>query len=290
MSLYATRSSESPLVLPVHRRADVRSARLSRSLLVVIAVIPPACGSTSPAAPSTPATPPLLTDRVVLTVDPRSARLGLPDANGGPPVVHYEPCFVVGYGGVSGATKTVQKVEDWLIGPDGTTYRYQVLDDWVDVKVGGSRGVLSRSCGFKPFDDHDIDRPSAVTYRLRVEYTVEGDYPAFRRVEMSEGMIPEFLPPRPFMTSLTLTSDFTGDPLTRRVNGPVTFIASGQGGTPPYQYLWQRDQSVIVRDWSPDPKFIWDGSGPFRTTIIEVFARSAGSSGAETRRAITFVK
>jgi hypothetical protein len=225
----------------------------------------------------------------VLDVDPRSARL-MYDANGGAGAVHYEPCFVVGYGGVRGATKTVQKVEDWLIGPDGTTYRYQVLDDWVGAKVGGTGGFLSRSCGFRPFDDHDIDRPSAVTYRVRVEYTVEGDYPALRRVEIGDGMIPEFLPPRPFMTGLTLTSDFTGDPLTRRVTGPVTFIASGQGGTPPYQYLWRRDQASTLRDWSPDPKFVWDGSGPFRTTLIEVFARSAGSSGAETRKAITFVK
>jgi len=229
---------------------------------------------------------------VVLDVDPRAAYLKY-DANGGPGVVHYEPCFQVRVrdGRVLGATKTVQRVEDWLLGPDGTTYRHQELDEWVGAKVGGSAGFLARSCGFRPFDDRDIDRPSASTYRVRVDYTVEGDFPAVRRVEIGEAAILSTLPPRPFMTGLTLTSDLTGDPPTRPVNRTVTFVASGQGGTPPYQYQWRRDRSV-VRDWSPDPRFAWDGSAPFagRTIEIEMFARSAGSSVTETRKAITVLK
>ena len=90
------------------------------------------------------------------------------------------------------------------------------------------------------------------------------------------------------MTSFTMTSDVPGDPPTRRDNRPMTFIAEGRGGTPPYRYQWRRD-TFVVRDWSPDPKFVWDGSVPAgrARAAIEAVARSAGGSVPEVSKTMT---
>jgi hypothetical protein len=45
----------------------------------------------------------------------------------------------------------------------------------------------------------------------------------------------------------------------------------------------------VVRDWSFDPKLVWDGSLPAgrASAEIEVLARSVGGSVPEVRRAMT---
>jgi len=91
------------------------------------------------------------------------------------------------------------------------------------------------------------------------------------------------------MTKLTMTTDLTGQPPTRRDNRPMTFTAAGEGGTPPYQYQWRYGNNVVLRDWSHDPGFVWDGTVPGATSPpgtadVTVLARSAGGESAEVMK------
>jgi hypothetical protein len=209
----------------------------------------------------------------------------VPDRNGGPGLIRYNVCYGIrGPGGFLGSTKTIQHLEYWLMGPDGSVYD-QDIHPWAGVQLGGRTGVIARGCRLGDFDDRDLDRPTAATYVVRLEYTFDSGFPTVRYVATAERAIASNLPPRPFMTSLTMTSDVPDDPPTRRDNRSMTFIAAGRGGTPPYQYQWRRD-TFVVRDWSPDPKFVWDGSVPAgrASAEIEVLARSAGGSVPEVSK------
>jgi len=76
----------------------------------------------------------------------------------------------------------------------------------------------------------------------------------------------------------------------------MTSTAAGGGGTPPYQYQWRYvsriGSEVVLRDWVPDPNFVWNGTVPGLSSVpasadVAVLARSAGGSAAEVRKSTT---
>jgi hypothetical protein len=212
------------------------------------------------------------------------------DRGGGPGLIHYQLCYAIRVPeGFRTTTKTIQSLEYWVIGPDGSLYDNKVHGSLVGEKLGGVSSTVGIGCRSTIFDDRDLNRPTAATYRVSLEYTFDSGSPAGRHVVTAERPIASNAPARPLMTSLNMTSDVPGQPPIRRDNRPMTFIAAGGGGTPPYQYQWRYGNNVVLRDWGPDPKFVWDGSVPGATSVpgsadVTVLARGAGGSEAEVMK------
>jgi hypothetical protein len=212
---------------------------------------------------------------------------------GGPGLIHYRLCYEIRVpDGFYDTTKTIQYLEYWIVGLDGSVYDNRVHGSLVGEKLGGVSRTVGLLCRSTDFDDRDLNRPTAVTYRVRLEYTFDSGVPAGRQVVTTERPITSNVPARPLMTSLTMTTDMPGQPPRRVDNQPMTFTAAGEGGTSPYQYQWRYGNNVVLRDWNSDPRFVWDGSVPGVTTPpastdVTVFARSNGNSEAEVMRIMT---
>jgi hypothetical protein len=184
---------------------------------------------------------------------------------------------------------TIRRFELWLIGADGTVHDNRVLGSYEGEKFGGSG--LSRSVGrsgsMAAPDDLNITRPPAATYRLSLEYTLDNETETY--VVTAESPVTSTVPPLPLMTGLTITSPVLPNPPGTRLNKPVTFSAVGSGGRPPYEYRWSAG-NIVLRDWSTDPRFVWDGvvNGFVRTnaTII-VHARGSGGAAPEVANQIS---
>jgi hypothetical protein len=92
------------------------------------------------------------------------------------------------------------------------------------------------------------------------------------------------------MTSLTMTADAPVFPTSIPAR-PITFVATGTGGIPPYEYQYARGYTFILRDWSPDARFIWDPiQQPPSSGFVSItaFARSSGRRNAEVTKTMEF--
>jgi hypothetical protein len=111
-------------------------------------------------------------------------------------------------------------------------------------------------------------------------------------VVTAEQAITSSVPVRPLMTKLTMTTDVPGEPPRRVDDRPMTFTAEGEGGTRPYQYQWRYGNNVVLRDWSQESGFVWDGTvpgavSPPGSASVTVLARSAGGSDPEVMKILS---
>jgi hypothetical protein len=183
---------------------------------------------------------------------------------------------------------TIRSVEHFTFNADGSLFDQQSDPRMANQKMGGtSRTVGVGSCVMSPTDpgglrDTNLLRPTAAMYRAKLEYTFDTGSPAGVHVLTVEQPIVSKIPPRPIMTSLAITTQLTGDPPELRGNKPTTFVAVGGGGTPPYQFQW-RVANTVLRDWSPDATFTWNGILPgapnisafHSVTLFAVFVHDA---------------
>jgi len=267
-----------------------------RVFIVSVWLISTACGheSSTPTGPSSPT--PTRPDGLVLDVGTTAASLSI-DRSGGPGLIHYRLCYnILVVEGAPYTTKTIQHVEYWVIGTDGSIYENKVHGSSLGEKFGGVTGVLGFGCKSSDFDDRDLTRPTAVTYRVRLEYTFDGGSPSGIQVVTAEKAIASSVPVRPLMTRLTMTTDLPSRgpdlPPRRTDNRQITFTAAGEGGRPPYQYQWRHaNRNVVLRDWSQESRFVWDGvvPGDPSDANVTVLARSAGGSEAEVMNNIIVI-
>ena len=121
----------------------------------------------------------------------------------------------------------------------------------------------------------------AATYRLSLEYILDNETDT--HVVTAESPVTSKVPPLPLMTGLTITSPVLPSPPGTRLSKPVTFSAAGAGGRLPYEYQWSAG-NIVLRDWSTDPRFLWDGvvnGYPQTNATIIVRARGAGGAAPE---------
>jgi hypothetical protein len=144
--------------------------------------------------------------------------------------------------------------------------------------VGGTFGDYAE-CRYI-HHDWRLNWPVATTYRITVNYTLDGANDDALQTVTATGSIASTLPPGPFITLVTIT----GEEVVRR---PVeaTYTAVGSGGVTPYQFRWKMS-GTILRDWDDNPTFVWNGTingqpvGAGSRTL-EVFARSSGRTFVE---------
>jgi hypothetical protein len=175
---------------------------------------------------------------------------------------------------------TIRRFELWLIGADGTVHDNRVLGSYEGEKFGGpgTSRTVGRSGAMSAPDDLNITRPPAATYRLSLEYTLDNETET--HVVTAESPVTSTVPPLPLMTGLTITSPVLPFPPGTRLSKPVTFSAAGAGGRLPYEYQWSAG-NIVVRDWSPDPRFVWDGVvNGYPQTNATMIVRARGSNGA----------
>jgi hypothetical protein len=212
------------------------------------------------------------------------------DRGGGPGVIEYQLCYNIRVPeGFYDTTKTIQYIEYWVIGPDGAVYDTRVHGSLLGEKLGGVSRTVGLGCHSTRFVDRDLNRPTAAVYRVKLEYLFDSGSPAGIQEVTVERPITSNVPARPLMTRLTMTTDVPGQPPQRVGNQPMTFTAAGEGGRPPYQYQWRYGNNVVLRDWSLEARFLWDGSVPGTTSPpgsadVTVLARSAGGSVAEVMK------
>jgi hypothetical protein len=117
---------------------------------------------------------------------------------------------------------------------------------------------LGRGGCFFTYRDQNITRPVATTYRLSFQYAADTTSRPFS--QSVSGGIPSTVPPRPFITAVTLTDDIKDAQKILRQPTPVTFTVSNvEGGTPPFLYQW-RLNGFLLREWDPNPVLVWDGA------------------------------
>jgi len=253
-----------------------------RSLLIVLCLTLAGCGGepSSPASPSSPS-PTGPAPLVTLSTGTPSAELLV--ATNAPGKFRYslgysirlpEPLWT--------RVVTIRRFELWLIGEDGTVHDNRVLGSYEGEKLGGPgfSGPIGKSGGLVAPDDPNITRPPAATYRLSLEYILDNETDT--HVVTTESPVTSKVPPLPLMTGLTITSPPVQSPGTR-LSKPITFSAAGAGGRLPYEYQWSGG-NIVLRDWSTDPRFVWDGlvnGYPQTNETIIVRARGAGGAAPE---------
>jgi len=253
-----------------------------------------ACGEEqAPTTPTTPTPPvPVFIGQDGLTLQVTTARADFQiDRGGGPGLIRYQlNCWIRIPEGFYRTTKTLQKLEYWVIGPDGSFYDNKVLGSVLGEKLGGVSNTVGRGCPTISLEDRDPNRPPAATFRVRLEYTFDSGSPTGdTQVLTDEAPVVATVPLRPVMTGLTMTSDVPGNP-PRRVEGRLmTFVAAGTGGRPPYQYQWRYGNNVVLKDWDTSPRFEWDGVvpgaiSPVGSADVTAMARSAGGTEAEVMK------
>lgn len=208
-------------------------ARISAA---IVAALFTACGGESPTTPSpptapsvssTPSPPAAIQDGLTLELGTSSARFVI-DRGGGPGQIWYSFSCQIRVPIVFYETDmTIQHVEHWVTDADGTVYINAVADSYTGKKMGRSSRIVGTGCGDPLFHDANSARPTASTYRVRLEYTFDDPgSPAGVRVVTAEGAVESRVPPRPLMTSLTMTSDLTGQRPQWDGRRPMTFTAT----------------------------------------------------------------
>ena len=205
---------------------------------------------------------------------------------GGPGLIQYQLWLEVRAAEWPAVDMTVQKLEQWALGADGSEYSHTILER--SERIGCSTGRISYTW-FLSVPEHEFTaRPAARTYRARIEYTYDAS-PASVYVVTAEKEIESNIP-SPLMTSLTMTADAPVFPTSIPAR-PITFVATGTGGIPPYEYQFARGYTFILRDWSPDARFIWDPiQQPPSSGFVSItaFARSSGRRNAEVTKTMEF--
>jgi hypothetical protein len=259
---------------------------IGRSVVAVFCCAFSACGGNSSAVVTAPATTPVASSGLVLSVGSPSAQFMI-DRGGGPGHIVYNlGCSVRVAEESRLPTMRVDRVETWLLGPDGSVYYNQLLGSMTGQKLGGISSTVGIGCPSSVSDDRNIDRPGAALWRVRLEFTFDGGSPAGTQVLTAEHAVAFSMPTQPLMTSLSMTSDIPGQPPMLQTRRPMKFAASGGGGRPPYEYEWRAGNNIVLRDWSPDATFVWDGTYTlggvvYRPTSTDVTVMARGSAGKD---------
>ena len=131
-------------------------------------------------------------------------------------------------------------------------------------------------------------RPLASTYRLNLDYVKESS--SDKGSVSASGTFVSRVPRLPLMSGLTVTHDIADPQQILRQPIPVTFVATGEGGIPPYQFRWTIN-GFALRDWSPDPVLVWDAAtlagGPLRNAIYPVLVQGRSDGNTDPEAAAT---
>jgi hypothetical protein len=259
--------------------------------IVVIASWLVACGGNSPSQPS-PATAPVpvptmplvLRDALALEMRTPSASFVI-NAGGGPGLVHYQFGIFIKAVDWPSVDVTIQRVEQWALGADGSEYGHRLEE--TPTRIGVSSGQIGTNRILSVLDHEFTARPVARTYRARVEYRYDGGLPAGVFALTAEQEIVSNIP-SPLMTSVEMTGDAPLWPTSFPLR-PITLVAAGTGGITPYAYRFQVSGTTL-REWSTDPKFIWDPNQtlPEGAVRVRVYARSAGRTDPEVLKWLDF--
>jgi hypothetical protein len=234
-------------------------------------------GSNAPLAPS----PGAQAGRLRLTVS--GAEAELIRAVGGYTAIGYGWCYnVVLDSALPAKIMTIERAENTVVGPDGSIYSASAATFQGD-RIGGTGTYGYVGCP-TVFRDRDLERPLATTYRMRIDYTVEGEVQTF--TVSAGGTFASKVPVTAAqMLGIAITHDIPDLQNIIRQRAPVTFVVSGIGGVRPYQYRW-RVNETLLRDWNPDSILTWDlmlngqpgHPGPY---TLSVRARSDGGTDVE---------
>ena len=251
-----------------------------------------ACGGSATSPSSYPEPPSLAVNPISVlklippVTAPISAEFVL-SRNGGPGLVHYHAYISIGVSPLPADTDmTVNRVEQWILGPDESVYAYQI--DTPGKKMGFTSHTVGINVNIRVPDEPVNTRPIATTHRVRVEYTYDYKNPFGVQVLTAEQMIVSTVPSDPLMTALTVSADAPAAPSLVPAR-PLTFVAAGAGGTAPYQYQWQFGNNVMMRDWSADATFVWDPKDHpgVNAVSMTVLARSANHTKPEVMNVMT---
>lgn len=167
--------------------------------------------------------------------------------------IGYTYCYNISSTSPEVENMTFRRVDYSTIGPGGDVYNTSSDSSLVGQRVGLGYG----GC-FYTYQDPNITRPVATTYRLTFDYAPAGSSKPFS--QSMSGTISSTVPPQPFVRSVTLTDDITEGQKIIRQPRPITFTVSNvEGGAPPFLYQW-RLNGFVLRDWDPNPVLTWDGA------------------------------
>ena len=149
------------------------------------------CGTT----PNTPVAP--------SSSQPRLAHLSLKVSTGETEVIHwasgvteisYGWCYnvLMDPGPLPTKIVTIRKAENTVVGPDGSTYSVSSASFEGD-RLGGTGTFGYFGCP-SVYRDRDLGRPLATTYRMRIDYTIEGESRTFT-VSGGGAFVPRRPPP-----------------------------------------------------------------------------------------------
>lgn len=270
--------------MKVHRSAAVHTALAG---LVTIGLA--GCGGSG--APTAPTGAPFPS----FTLDTASGRARLRFGDDDFRAIDYQWCYtILVRQPVPGRLVTIRRVENTVIGPDGSIYYGSTDSHLTGQKLGGSGGGLV-GCPHV-YTDLDLSRPLATRYRMQVDFVMDDGLPPGALSLTSSGPLVSEVPPPPTtpqMTSLTIQHDLDDPQLIIRDRRPVTFTVTGTGGVEPYQFHW-RLNNILLREWDTNPRLTWDTTLDGRPVFpggyrLAVSGRSHGGREEEVVATLEFV-
>lgn len=203
--------------------------------------------------------------------------------------IEYRACFQVWMTPGVNATATLQNVVSTVFRADGSVLASSTFTEFAGGRL--TKDSLGAACPIM-FTDVAAVRPTATTYQMRLDYSLDNGEPRGPQTRVDGGAIVSFVPDMP-MTSLTVTHDIPNPPLAR-IGTPITFTAVGHGGRPPYEFQWYLN-GFLLRDWDPNPVLVWDGTTLGGTPItfpqgliLAVGGKSAGGPVSEAGAQLQF--
>jgi hypothetical protein len=250
-------------------------------------------GASSPTAP-TSAAPPPVQGLFLSTSSGRAERVFFPP-RGEYSEIRYTWCYSINLArDVVNRSVTIRRVENTVLGPSGSVYSTSTSSFLTGNSFISTGSIGAFGCP-DAYNDPDVARPVATTYRMQIDYVFDDGMPPGIFSAVAGGVIESRVPPPPTtpqMTALTITHDIPGPQLIIRNRTPATFTAIGEGGVPPYEFQW-RINGFVLRDWNPNPTFTWDTNINGAPALpggytLTVYARSAGGRELEVSESLNF--
>jgi hypothetical protein len=115
--------------------------------------------------------------------------------------IGYSYCYNLAARTPDVANMTFRRVEYTTIGPQGNVY-----NTFVDPSAFAQTVGFGRAGCFYTYEDYNITRPVATSYRITFHYEAAGST-GHSTMQTVTGSISSEVPPQPFTTSVTLTDD-----------------------------------------------------------------------------------